>query len=286
MSTDARPDLAVIIPAHNEESVIGRCLDALRAGATGGPRLEIVVAANGCTDRTVQIASTYPGVRVLDLTTPSKAAALNAGDEAVGDVFPRVYIDADIVLDEAGVRGLAETLSTAQARVAAPQVRFQTKGCSAAVRAFYRVFVDLPYARAGLVGLGVYGLSAAGRGRFQEFPDITADDLFVQRLFRPDERVITAGTFTVFAPRDLPSLLKVRTRVAVGNEELAGLAEHPDSADFAQSSGSTTAALAALVLRDPRRAPDAIVYTAIGLVARWRTRRAEARRWERDTSTR
>ena len=43
--------VSVVIPAHNEETVIGRCLAALFAGAGEG-ELDVVVVCNGCRDGT------------------------------------------------------------------------------------------------------------------------------------------------------------------------------------------------------------------------------------------
>lgn len=48
MSSADAPIASVLIPAHNEEKVIGPCLDALVSQIPTGSRLEIVVAANGC----------------------------------------------------------------------------------------------------------------------------------------------------------------------------------------------------------------------------------------------
>src|SRR6185295_3671394 len=89
------PVTSVVIAAHNEEAVIGRCLDAIRASS--GPPLDITVVANGCGDRTAGVAAERPGVRVLDLAAAGKPGALNAGD-AVASGFPRLYLDADVVL--------------------------------------------------------------------------------------------------------------------------------------------------------------------------------------------
>lgn len=75
---------SIVIAAHNEAAVVGRCLDALLAEAEPG-EFDITVVANGCTDATAKVASARPGVRVLDLPSPGKVAALNAGDTvAVG----------------------------------------------------------------------------------------------------------------------------------------------------------------------------------------------------------
>jgi hypothetical protein len=40
-----------------------------------------------------------------------------------------------------------------------------------------------------MIGVGSYGLSASGRSRFAEFPDVIADDGFVRLQFRAGERV-------------------------------------------------------------------------------------------------
>ncbi|HOQ87625.1 MAG TPA: glycosyltransferase, partial [Phycisphaerae bacterium] len=73
---------SIIIPAHNEETVIARCIRAIITGAAPG-ELEVIVACNGCTDRTAEIAREFGDpVRVLEIKTPSKVAALNAADAA------------------------------------------------------------------------------------------------------------------------------------------------------------------------------------------------------------
>src|SRR3954452_8210976 len=114
------PRASIVIPAHDEAAVIGRLLTALTTGAEPG-ELAIVVACNGCTDDTAAIAATFPGVTVVDLPEPSKTAALNAGDDAAGDVFPRLYVDADILVDLAAVRAVADVLDTDVPRAAAPR---------------------------------------------------------------------------------------------------------------------------------------------------------------------
>ncbi len=56
---------SVIVPAHNEASVIRRCLDSLN-GQAGLDTL--IVACNGCTDNTAEIVRTeYPHAICLDI---------------------------------------------------------------------------------------------------------------------------------------------------------------------------------------------------------------------------
>lgn len=285
------PVASVVIPAHNEGSVIDACLQALAADPVG-PRCEVVVAANGCTDDTVACARGFadrlPHLTVLDLDTASKVAALNAGDAAAG-VLPRIYLDADIRLGDGALGHLVDTLTTADAVVSSPHIDFDLTGADPVVREFYRMFTALPYVQRGLIGLGVYGLSASGRARFGEFPELTADDLFVQRLFRDDERRISAGRFTVRVPRTAAALLKVRTRVARGNAELAGqdaVTLQQETLDTSESTGGTVRAMLDVVRRRPTMLPAAATYLGVTVLARLRAARTATPGWERDDSTR
>lgn len=278
---------SVVIPAHNEGSRILDCLHPLTSLSRSHP-LEIVVVANGCTDDTVALADGQPGVLVLDLPEPSKTKALNAGDEAV-TAFPRLYLDADVVLDEPAVVGMVQELSTDLPRLSAPSVRHETDGADLLVRAYFRIFRQLPSVRQSTVGRGVYGVSEAGRARFGRFPDVLGDDLFVNRLFSPQETTVSAGTSTVRTPRRWQDLLRVRRRLVAGNTELASATQGEVGAlaqahDFSSTTSATLRALLALVARRPYELPGALVYAAVNTLAR--SPRQPTRRWQRDESSR
>jgi glycosyltransferase involved in cell wall biosynthesis len=276
------PTFSVVIPAHDEQQVIAACLGFV--GELDPGEAEVVVVANGCSDRTAETAAQVAGVRVVSLAQGGKAGALNAGDRAV-TVFPRIYLDADIVLGAPVLRALRDALAGAGDDIAAPRVQFDLSGRPWPVRAFYAAYRTLPYVNDGLVGLGVYALSERGRSRFEQFPTITADDLFVQRLFAPEERtVLPDASFPVATPRTLRDLLAVRTRTAYGNRELRETLT--DRAEFAGSTSSTVRELARAVLRG-RLAPwSAAVYVLVTTEARRRSRRLAAGTWLRDSSTR
>ncbi|NSW78192.1 MAG: glycosyltransferase family 2 protein [Chthonomonadetes bacterium] len=90
---DVLPTVTVVIAAHNEESNIARRLENILRCEYPPEKLDIVVACDGCTDRTVQIAREYAAVTVLDLPRRGKAAALNDGVAAArGEVV--VFTDA------------------------------------------------------------------------------------------------------------------------------------------------------------------------------------------------
>lgn len=59
----AAPEVSVIIPARNEESSLGECLQSLVAQA--GAAFEIIVVDDGSTDRTREIAQNFASVQVI-----------------------------------------------------------------------------------------------------------------------------------------------------------------------------------------------------------------------------
>jgi glycosyltransferase involved in cell wall biosynthesis len=275
------PQFSVIIPAHNEEAVIMRLLEGFLPGLDDG-EAQVVVVPNGCTDRTAELARSVPAVTTLDVAVASKSAALNAGDKGA-TAFPRIYVDADVILSAETLRALARVLAVPDARVASPTVRFAVAGRPWTVRAFHRVYEKLPYIDDALIGHGVYGLSASGRARFDEFPSVTADDLFVQRLFSTNERIILGSHFVdVQTPKTLRSLLAIRTRTAYGNRQLAVLSADTHGA----STRTTIRALVGIIRAEPRIIPDAAVYIAVTATARLKAKRKAAGVWQRDTSNR
>lgn len=99
MSTLPAPAmLSVIIPAHDEERLIGATLEALRdatAALPGG--VEVIVVDDASTDRTAEIARSH-GARVLHVSHRHIAATRNAGAAAArGDRL--LFLDADTRVD-------------------------------------------------------------------------------------------------------------------------------------------------------------------------------------------
>ena len=122
------------------------------------------------------------------------------------------------------------------------------------------MYERLPYIDDALIGHGVYGLSAAGRADSTNSLTVTADDLFVQRLFSQRERIILDAHFVdVQTPKTLRSLLAIRTRTAYGNRQLAVLSEDTHAA----STRTTISALARLIRSEPQIMPAAGVYVGV-----------------------
>lgn len=274
-----RPSISVVVPAWNEAAVIERCLRRLLCAARPG-ELEVVVVCNGCTDDTADRARGLgPPVQVLETAVGSKPWALNLGD-AAASVFPRVYVDADVELDAEALRALAAPLRDGIVPASAPRVTVDSTKANLLVRAYYRVWSALPQIQDGLAGRGVYALSGAGHARLGRFPDVVADDLFIDRLFPASERFIAKSVAVRIHPAPtIRELVRRKTRVFAGNRQLGRPPSGP--------AGGGWRALKVAVRGDPTIVPFLPLYLLVNALAKLRARSASASgRWLREDGSR
>jgi glycosyltransferase involved in cell wall biosynthesis len=281
----AAPIASVIIPAHNEAAVIGRCLDALLAGFQPG-ELDVVVACNGCSDGTADIARrSADGVRVIEIAEASKTAAIRAAEGMVR-TFPRLYLDADVEVSADGVRQTVRSLQDGQVLAARPPLTYDWAGCAPLVRCYYRARTRMPAVLNSLWGAGVYGLSEAGRARFGDYPDVFGEDLFVDRQFaRPEIAIVSAPPVVVRVPRRTGDLVRILRRTYQGKRERTRNAA-PDAGAGAPTAGIAAGDLLRMALRDPARGLDATVYASLAVLARLTLVVSTPTGWERDDSSR
>lgn len=226
--TAAQPafDAAIVIPANNEESYIAACLMALLSQDEAAGRLQIIVAANACTDRTEEIVRSLAAAaqaRGWDLLCqsspePGKAAALNRADELVAAPI-RIYLDADVVCAEDMI-GRLRTALAGEAPAYATGRLIVAPARSWVTRAYGRLWSMLPFASDGATGAGLFAVNAAGRYRWSTFPSIIADDNFVRLSFAPEERIEVASSYTWPMVEGLRNLVRVRRRQDAGVEEV------------------------------------------------------------------
>ncbi|MDX1622833.1 MAG: glycosyltransferase family 2 protein [Gemmatimonadota bacterium] len=108
---EIRPEVTVVVPAHDEEEVIGRKIEDTLALEWPAERLEVLVVSDGSTDATGAIADSWPDerVRLLALERVGKATAMNAGAaDATGEVL--VFTDANTRLSPDSLVRLVECL--------------------------------------------------------------------------------------------------------------------------------------------------------------------------------
>ncbi|MFE9439000.1 glycosyltransferase [Streptomyces sp. NPDC006602] len=278
---------SIVIPAHNEARVIGRLLDSLLADSSED-QTDIVVVCNGCTDDTAHIAAARgPRVRVVEIPTPSKHAALRAGDDHARG-FPRLYVDADVVIAGADVRALTEPLDDEASGIlaTAPERQIPLAACAWRVRAYYQVWQRLPAVREGLFGRGVIAVSKAGHARIAALPPLMADDLAASLAFAPHERlVVGAARVVVQPPRTWSDLIRRRVRAAVSTAQVEQH-QRPEEA----SARTSKADLKAVLRREPKLFTGVVVFVAAAVVARREARKAiraqDFGTWLRDESSR
>ncbi len=143
--------LAIIVPAHNEATLIGRCVRSLLEHRPGS--VSILVIAHNCTDLTAEKAA-EAGVEVLTVNDPEqrgKACALRSGfAHALAQGAEAVaVVDADSIVSETFLRDMQAGLSKSDD----------------AVQCLYQVRPD-PAKRASLTSIAFQGFNIVRpRGR-------------------------------------------------------------------------------------------------------------------------
>ena len=123
---EPREKVSFLIPAFNEEGLIGRALESVRrsAEACGLEDYEVVVCDNASTDQTAEIARAG-GARVIHEPHRQIARARNAA-AAASDGRWLIWMDADAVLPAGALR---ETLAAlASGKVCGGGARIQLEG--------------------------------------------------------------------------------------------------------------------------------------------------------------
>ena len=271
----------IIVPAHNEASVIQACLDSIisQSGVD-----KIIVACNGCTDTTADIVQkNYPSVHCLDIKTPSKTNALNEAEKYISS-FPVFYLDADTRISENAIISITDYLSKNDTLLAAPTPIIDTSKSSWFVKQYYKIWLKLPYISDGVIGTCSFIMSEEGRKRFDHFPDIINDDGFVRCCFESHERKNIAGTeIYIKAPKTLYSLIKIKTRARLGNMQLeaSNLCARPKQANYSSSMKER--------IFSAQFIPTA-VYIVIALIIRIRAaqqfKKLDSYTWEKDLTSR
>lgn len=276
--------LSLIIPANNEEAFLPACLDALvqqELSASSRGEIEIIIAANACHDRTVEIGEEYRqkaeqkgfGYRVLDIKEGGKLNALNRADEIANGPM-RAYLDADVILAPDMLDQIIAVLEgegplyASGTLVVAPAKSFIS-------RHYARLWSNLPFMTGGVQGAGFFAVNEAGRALWSRFPDIIADDAYVRLLFTPDQRVKVRASYLWPVIEGAQNLIRVRARQNRGllevYEKFPELEKNEDKAPL------TPGLLARLILGMPI---SFVIYCAILLGAR-RAARSGSNQWTR-----
>lgn len=103
--------ISVVIPAHNEEDLLPRCLASIeQSAAHAGLPVEVVVVLNRCTDRTEEIAKAH-GCLLVHEEAKNLSLIRNAGARAAtGEIL--ITIDADSAMHPRTLEAVHDRLAS------------------------------------------------------------------------------------------------------------------------------------------------------------------------------
>ena len=219
--------ISFIIPAHNEEALIGRTIAAIHAAARAtGRSYDVVVADDASTDRTGEVARAH-GARVVRVDRRRIAAARNAGARAAagdadGDVL--FFVDADTAVTPAAVRGALGALARGAVGGGA-SVRFDEGPLPLYARVLERLLP--PVLRMTRMAPGCFLFCTRGAylaaGGFDEAMDWAEEVAFARRLKRQGRFVILRECVITSARKlrahNLAEMLRVGARLALAGRD-------------------------------------------------------------------
>lgn len=227
------PCVSLLIAAHNEEDVIeGRIQNAL-AMDYPRDRLEIVIALDGCDDRTAAIVRHYEGgvVRMIDYPLRrGKSAVLNATfDGLTGEIV--MLSDANTEIDPQAARHLTRWFRDPQVGAVCGRLVLadpHTGRNADSLYWRYETFLKHCEGRIGAL-LGANGaIYAIRKDLFQPIPDRTIIDDFVIPLLAK----LRSGCSLIYdpsaiareeTPTSVKSEFRRRTRIGAGGFQSMGL---------------------------------------------------------------
>jgi glycosyltransferase involved in cell wall biosynthesis len=225
--------LSVLIPANDEAGYIDACLAALlaseadpRLDAGQGEGVEIIVAANACSDDTVALALAHAPafaargwrLEALDIVEGGKLNALNRA-EAAAQGGALVYLDADVTVSPALLPRLLDALDRPEPAYATGRIKV-ARARTWITRAYARLWIRLPFVQNGAVGAGLFAMNQAGRARWGVWPRIISDDTFARLHFAPEERHEVDAVYIWPMVEGFRALVKVRRRQDAGVTEV------------------------------------------------------------------
>lgn len=222
------PTISVIIPAHNEEAVIGEKIKNILALDYPKERLEIIVASDGSTDRTVEITRQFENEEVrlfVFAKRRGKPAVLNeVVPKAKGQII--VFSDASSFFKADAVKKLASNFEDGEVGCVCGDYKFgyedtTLRGQGEGLFVKYELFLKKKEAQLGSV-LGLHGaIYAIRKTLFQRLPAQAINDDYIIPA-----RIVAKGFRSVFEieavayEKDRPTLENEflrRARIAAGN---------------------------------------------------------------------
>ncbi|MGD9735489.1 MAG: glycosyltransferase [Solirubrobacterales bacterium] len=146
------PTVSLIVPAYDEEEVIAAKVANALALDYPRDRLQLIVASDGSSDRTAELARAAGAGLVLELPPGGKVAALNAAaEEAAGEIL--AFSDANSVWARDALRRLVAPFADRGVGYACGQVRFLDAGGDNLEGAYWRYEMAVREMESALAGV-------------------------------------------------------------------------------------------------------------------------------------
>jgi Glycosyltransferase like family 2 len=268
-SADVTPSLSVVIAAHNEQGGIGAKLESVLACDYPEHLRDVVVASDGSTDRTVEIAASFraAGVRTLDLPRTGKAAALNVAVASCrSDIV--VLSDANNPLDAAALRRIVRPFADPEVGGVAGDQRYlpsDGEDGSAGERSYWSIdrWVKSAESAAGSVISATGALYAVRRELFPTVVGGVTDDFWVStQVICAGHRLVLAEDAVVYEVPAAKTGLEFQRKVRVMTRGLRGVYERRELLDARRHGFYSVQLLLHKVLRRLMVVPLAVMWGA------------------------
>ena len=207
---DSLPRVSLIVAAHDEEEVIERKVRDAVALDYPRDRLEVIVASDGSTDRTADVARAAGADQVLDLPRGGKVAALNAAVErSTGEVL--AFSDANSFWRPNALRLLVARLRDPEVGYVCGQVRFDGAGAANEEGLYWRYEMAVRELESRLAGVtaGNGAINAVRRDAYLFLEPTRGQDISL-----PYE-LVKRGWRPVYAPE---AVARERLAATIGSE--------------------------------------------------------------------
>lgn len=186
----------------------------------------MIIVANGCQDSTVVCANCFKNAfeqrsiqfDVIETSLNSKTHAINMG-EIKACFGNKVYLDADVTLSADAIQVICQALAVDAPLLVSPKVIF-TSPESLFCRWHLYVFKHFPPMLDDVVGMGCYAVNAKGRLRWDQMPQLIADDAYVRSFFSKNERLLLDNIYFRTSFPEFGHFFSVLERWHRGNIEL------------------------------------------------------------------
>jgi cellulose synthase/poly-beta-1,6-N-acetylglucosamine synthase-like glycosyltransferase len=220
------PSVSVIVAVYNGEAFLENKLRSLLALDYPQDQIEILIASDGSTDRTNEIARGFAGVRLLELVRAGKCAALNASiREARGQIL--LLTDVRQTLEPGSLRLLVRNFSDPRVGAVSGHLRIRDAltGESAQIDAYWRFETWIRDSLSALDSMfGATGpFYAIRRSLTVSVPqDILLDDMYLPlAAFRRGYRLVVESEAVAWdIPTDLATEFRRKVRTMAGNYQL------------------------------------------------------------------